>query len=617
MSAHALTSVSAERMLAWMVADTSATGQGSHEPPKGDSDPGLAVRNETARKVLIRGDGGLEIVLAPFDERRLSPTQRGRVDEEVLRSSRYLSIPDPADDQSGDANPNTWLALLGLLVWAVPIWAIVGGFVGSPGYWQAGVLGIVGFTVVMLAGWRLSKSHKKDPGAITSRLSRAVDWTTQQVYLGANVAIGVLLPAAVIIFSAQLLDVVDTIRSAEPGADLHPHVLTLVGRALQLVFIAVASLLPALLFFLFDREQLSTQRDRFMRQIVRFDGSVETRAEILAKYGHAMEEAYGPEDASAGRLLPGRRSPVLVATVVMTLGWVMTLAHADAELLANQTEVFTLLEPPREPEVYAFLGAYVYALGTVLRGYVRKDLRPKTYSHITVRIILVIVLAWVLELQWSGDALLTIVFVAGLVPETAFVLINESLRSATKLSPLEEEPAPLTKLEGIDLYDRARLMDEGVTSVEGLAHHDVPELMLQTRIHAPQLVDWVDQAILYLHAGPDKHKDHEGATRELALAQLRAYGIRTATDLVTAVELARKRHDRGLDHVLPPRHGDTDPVPPRIQVIHDVICDEEWMPNLRRWHSMRVMKQPPHEIEAPRTAERVVPRAPAQEPPSP
>src|SRR5688500_8923496 len=114
MSAHALTSVSAERMLAWMVADTSATGQGSHEPPKGDSELGLAVRNETARKVLIRGDGGLEIVLAPFDERRLLPTQRRQVDEELLRSSRYLSIPDPADDQSGDSNLNTWLALLGL-----------------------------------------------------------------------------------------------------------------------------------------------------------------------------------------------------------------------------------------------------------------------------------------------------------------------------------------------------------------------------------------------------------------------------------------------------------------------------------------------------------------------
>jgi len=47
----------------------------------------------------------------------------------------------------------------------------------------------------------------------------------------------------------------------------------------------------------------------------------------------------------------------------------------------------------------------------------------------------------VLQLQWSGDVLLALVFVAGLVPETAIVLIRESLRPVTKLPFLEEEPA--------------------------------------------------------------------------------------------------------------------------------------------------------------------------------
>lgn len=191
----------------------------------------------------------------------------------------------------------------------------------------------------------------------------------------------------------------------------------------------------------------------------------------------------------------------------------------------------------------------MYALGTVLRGYVRKDLRPKSYSHITVRTILAIVLAWVLQLQWSGDVLLVLVFVAALVPETAIVLIKESLRGVTALPFFEEEPDPLTRLEGIDLYDRARLLDEGVTSVEGLAHHDVVELMLQTRIHASQLVDWVDQAILYLHAGPSEAAD--GTSRTETLAVVRAYGIRSATDLVTAVDEAHKRQRDGeFDHLL-------------------------------------------------------------------
>lgn len=61
----------------------------------------------------------------------------------------------------------------------------------------------------------------------------------------------------------------------------------------------------------------------------------------------------------------------------------------------------------------------------------------------------------------------------------------------------------LTELEGIDHYERTRLSEEGITSVEALAHHDLLELFFKTRVPAARLVDWVDQAILamYLRTG--------------------------------------------------------------------------------------------------------------------
>jgi len=557
---------------------------------------GLLVRNETARKVIIEGDG-VEIIVPPFDQVELAEDRLQLVDEDALRRSSHLAVRDAPRPDANESASDAPYALLGFLILLAPIWAIVGAFVGSAGYWLIGLAVIVAVTVGVLVAVKLTDKNRKDPGSIGSALARGKGWTTQQMYLATSVAIGVLVPAAVIVFSAELLDVLDEMQSAKPGTDLHPHYLTLVGRGLQLVFIAVASLLPALLFFLFDREQLATQRDRFMRHIARFDATAATRSEIQAKYGRAMDEAYGTERKGAGRLQPGRRSPVLVATVVLTLGWILTLAHTDTGLVRNEDDLLALLDPPREAVVYAFLGAYVYALGTVLRGYVRKDLRPKSYTHITVRTILVIVLAWVLQLQWSGDVLLALVFVAGLVPETAIVLIRESLRPVTKLPFLEEEPDPLTKLEGIDLYDRARLLDEGVTCVEGLAHHDVVELMLQTRIHSSQLVDWVDQAILYLHAGPQAGA-RAGADRKSTLCILRAYGIRTATDLVMAVDEAGKRPGEELDGLLPATPGSADGVPSRIRVISDVIRDEEWMPNLRRWHSDAAIAPAAHHIDA-------------------
>jgi hypothetical protein len=573
-------------------------------PPRGGTPAGelvevrrpLVVRNETARKLVVEGDR-VRIFLAPFDEAELAPEDLERLDLHKLRASGKVELVEPPPLEAQEVEVHGPLVVLGLMVFIVPVWAVVGAFAAGPGYWRTGAAVIVGTIVVALIASRISQKKKESPEALKAWIARAQGWFTQQLYLAVSLAIGVLVPAVVIIFAGGMLDVVDAMRAAAPGTDIHPHVVTIVGRGLQLAFIAVVSLLPALLFFLFDREQLATLRDRFMRQIVRFDGTVETRAEILAKYGHAMDEAYGSKGGDTGRLLPGRRSPVLVATVILTFGWILTLTHADSGLIRTDSGLLALLQPPREPVIYGFLGAYVYALGAVLRGYVRKDLRPKSYTHITVRTILVIVLAWVLALQWSGDLLLLLVFVAGLFPETAIVLIMESVRRATALPLVEQEPEPLTRLEGIDLYDRTRLLDEGVTSVQGLAHHDVVELMLQTRIHASQLVDWVDQAILYLHAGPREAKD--GTSREETLRVLRAYGIRTATDIDNAVNSAVTRNDGDeLMKVLTRKPAGVEAGPPRLQVIFDVIHDEQWMPNLLRWHSDEAVAPDPCQVDA-------------------
>ncbi len=144
------------------------------------------------------------------------------------------------------------------------------------------------------------------------------------------------------------------------------------------------------------------------------------------------------------------------------------------------------------------------------------------------------------------------------------------------------EAKPLTNIEGIDLYDRARLLDEGVSNVEGLAHHDLIELMLQTRIPAPRLVDWIDQAILYLHVGSS---DLEGEdSRAVSVGRLRAFGIRTATDLEQTHFEAKNRDE--LENFLMILPGaEASPPIARISVILDTIKDEEWMANLRYWHN--------------------------------
>jgi hypothetical protein len=58
-----------------------------------------------------------------------------------------------------------------------------------------------------------------------------------------------------------------------------------------------------------------------------------------------------------------------------------------------------------------------------------------------------------------------------------------------------DSPLPLTDIVGI-VYDRTHLASEGVTNIEALAHNDLVDLMLQTRIRSAS-VDWTDQAILH------------------------------------------------------------------------------------------------------------------------
>jgi len=374
--------------------------------------------------------------------------------------------------------------------------------------------------------------------------------------------------------------------------------LTLLGRGLQLLFLAAVSLLPALLYFLFDRQQLGTLREQFERHMFRLDPSIRTLSDVRAKYGTLLTEVYGPAAArGGGRVQPGRRSPVLVATIVITLGWLLTLLNPQLGLITNSQGIVQLFQPDRSAIVFGFLGAYFFALMTIQRGYARGDLRPKTYTQITVRIFIAIIFAWVLELLPGDDDasyLLLLAFAAGIVPETALVWIRENLRGepGREFGRMIAERDPLTNLEGIDLYDRARLLDEGISNIEGLAHHDLIQLLLQTRIPAPRLVDWTDQAILYLHvgtAGATESEDGRGITRGDTLLCLKAFGIRTATDLEQAHWEATHRDE--LDaflKILPPAG---DGMPPRLSVILDTIRDEEWMANLRYW------RDPVHLVE--------------------
>lgn len=421
----------------------------------------------------------------------------------------------------------------------------------------------------------------------------------------------------------------------------------LVGHIAQWVFVSVAALAPGAMYFQFDRQRLASVQRRWIREVFRLDPTVRTVRDIEAKYDAQIESSFGDLGPDSGaRLRSGRRSPVVVATVLLVVGWFLIIATTRVPELvpaagaserwvwssspSNVFPVSAFFRPQLTLVGYAFLGSYVFTLYHVMRGYQRRDLHPKTYNTVVIRILSAYALALVVGVVYKGRGAEVLLFFVGFTPQTALVWLREKLsedRGPAKAVPLHE-PAPLTDLEGIDLYDRARLAEEGINNVEGLAHADIVDLMSSTRISAPQLVDWTDQAILYLHVGGDAEaRKRREARRKTSrkgpapasvgagaacpsvmrnLGHLRSFGIRTASDLVQAYDEALRRgrdkavllgercteqvvaHHQAAEVGLLRAALDLPDAPtggsvPAIQTIIDTLTDEEWFKQICNW----------------------------------
>ncbi len=470
-----------------------------------------------------------------------------------------------------------------------------------------------------------------------SRFCNFVDGLPRQA-LETAVLIGAVLISVVglgvaILHTTQLDDLLpidygDLLRLHDPFGAVNELAATspafaqlLIGHIAQWVLVSIAALAPAAMYFQFDRQRLAAVQRRWVQEVFRLDPTVRTVGDIEAKYGSQIEASFGVVAPDSGlRVRGGRRSPVIVATILLVVGWFLVisttpvpdLVPGDGKLVwpgDGSFPVAAFFRPELSLVGYAFLGSYVFTLFHVLRGYQRRDLQPKTYNTVVVRILAAYALALVVSVVYVGPAAEVVMFFVGFVPESALVWLREKLSQGSggwKIVPLHE-PAPLTELEGIDLYDRTRLAEEGVNNVEALAHADIVDLMSSTRISAAELVDWTDQAILYLRVGGDAaaqcDKQRRGKNGPAAkppmvrdnLCHLRAYGIRTATDLLQAYDQAvrrgggsREREQAEVELLrmaleLPSKPDDA-PIS-TIQTMIDTLGDEEWFTQVRNWHN--------------------------------
>ena len=491
------------------------------------------------------------LVIAPFGERQLSETELRNFDTAPWDVRNLIEV-RRASEQNEEHQERRRLAYMAF----IRLWIIAGlVFLGmevswlgsSTWYWLA-------FAGIVLG---LGSSFTEVPAARVWASRAASFWVTLGIGVGLPLAGDWLVGGGVAIFS-------------EP-----PELL--VGRMVQLIFVSIAAVLPAMLYYLFDRQQVGTLRESFFRNVIELEPKILTLEDAKSAYGGMVAEVYGSEaDADPHvRFTASSRLPILIATLALTSGWLLVLpplARPEASLL---------LIPTPTPVSFGFLGAYFFSIGMIVRRYTRSDLKPKTYGHVTVRLLLTVVLVWALSALplWTdaspGSAspyLLALSFMVGIVPDTGLMVIRRFLSTTLLKVRIDSmhERLPLSQLDGITLYEQARLAEEGIEDVQNLVYYHLVELVLQTRIPLYRLIDWVDQGILIMHLGSSKD-----------LETLRAHGIRNASDLHAANVAARKRGTTSDFMALLGKAEGSDLN--RLQMVYDALQNDEWFENILLW----------------------------------
>ncbi|HEX4980094.1 MAG TPA: hypothetical protein VFV63_00265 [Ilumatobacteraceae bacterium] len=324
---------------------------------KSDRRKRYLVHNRTPKQIRIVDDTCGELVLPPLAQRvimgsRLAPFRPGLY---RLRQGHQLRVRAYHRPYAG---PRIASALISMAV-AVLIGIVINAVLEEGTLERREVFVSAAITVGLIllvlgvaacAEWRRRESEQiadADEGDIEFGMGGAFyDGNEslrriQHIFtLLTVVMIGAVLPAIAIFVASDAkdflvmnggLDVVDGKESR------------LVGRIIQVLYTAVLSLFPAILYFQFDRHRVGTIRTEWVRAIFRMDKRMETLADVNARYGDELAEASSYSTDSV-RLLGGRNSPIVIATLLISLGWTLLVVQTDSFDFAGSSEIAVLAQ---------------------------------------------------------------------------------------------------------------------------------------------------------------------------------------------------------------------------------------------------------------------------------
>lgn len=363
---------------------------------------------------------------------------------------------------------------------------------------------------------------------------------------------------------------------------------------LKLTVVITLALVPGLLYLQFLVVRGRTLWEEFVLNLERLgilDPEDLNRRKFESVYGKVVEPTgEKPRAAPRGETM----LPVLWATVLLSLGWVLTLqpeALAGRRALLGDIELLPSPLLAERPLQLGFIGAYFFVVNLIVRRYFQDDLRADAYLHAVTRVVSVVLIVTVLSLiwpaGWSAELLAGVAFLVGIFPDTGVSLIRLIVAKGLRVERLMKSlqvTYPLSDLDGLNVWYEARLLEEGIEDMQNLGTASLVDLLLRTRIPVGRLVDWVDQAHLYLRVADENRRK-----------TLRAYGVRNATDLEAAFGAAPGgnaagqtgvRRDQGQAHVgnnLRPLLDAEPGCPTVIEAVLKTLRQEPNLQHVRCW----------------------------------
>jgi hypothetical protein len=164
---------------------------------------------------------------------------------------------------------------------------------------------------------------------------------------------------------------------------------------------------------------------------------------------------------------------------------------------------------------FGFVGAYLFSAQLVYRRYTTYDLQPYVYMYCTLSIFAGLVINFAAfqtiygvstrpeTIEGLGGGLLDVLaFALGFFPLLAVQWLTRIAYSALGQVQRRSDILRLDLIDGISQFHEVRLKDNGIDNIQNLASVDIPFLLINSTFSAQQVIDWVDQAILYLYLEP-------------------------------------------------------------------------------------------------------------------